>query len=446
MPEPGECSAPDRGVSVVVRTLGCKVNQAESEQIAARLLGSGVKVTSEGEASVIVINTCTVTGEADTKARKAVRQALRSAQAPLVVVTGCLAAIDPEGLTALGDRVIVEQDKRAVAEAVIARLGRTAAEEVPETRAGVAGAHARTGTKTRAMVKIEDGCDAYCTYCIVPRARGVPRSTPLSAVCREVEALVEAGVAEVVLTGINLGRYSDEGADLADVLVAVAGTGVTRIRLSSIEPGDLNGRLLDAIASIPQVCPHLHVPLQAGDDGVLAGMGRGYTTLEYSARARAARAAVPGLALTTDVIAGFPGESDEAAARTAEFCEEVGFTRLHVFRYSARAGTPAAERNDHIEPRVRLARAARLRDIDRALRARHAQSRLGQQASVLVERVGSEAAPEDGGSRPQSWAEGTTEDYLRVRFARGAAGVGDIVDVRLAEVVDGVLWGVRPAT
>lgn len=405
-------------LAVAFRTLGCKVNRVESDTIAAELLGRGVRLVEEDAAAVIIVNTCTVTGEADAKARKAVRQALKAAGAPVVVVTGCLAAIDPDALRALGERVVVEADKEAVAARVADAL-RLAPVQAGEPRVTSAPARSGDGFRTRVPVKIQDGCDNHCSYCIVPHARGVLRSRPAADVIAEVESLVAAGTREVVLTGINLGRYADGVIRLPELLRAIAETGIARVRMSSIEPPDVTDALVRAIAANPAVCEHLHVPLQSGSDAVLRAMGRKYSTADFAERLRHAREALPGLAVTTDVICGFPGETDEDHATTIAFCERMGFSKMHVFRYSVRAGTPAAEMPNQLAAEVKAQRAAELRRLDAGLQQRFAESRVGQQVAVLVERV-------DGAK-----AEGTTREYLHVRMPAGEASVGELVEVRL---------------
>lgn len=394
---------PDRQGRVAFVTLGCKVNQAESEAIAAELAtGTG---RGADDADVVVINTCTVTGEADRKARKAVRHALALPRSPIVVVTGCLAALDAEGLLALGERVVVEADKQAVSARVADALGSRGAP------AGEREAEERP-VRTRAQLKVEDGCDAYCAYCIVPYARGVPRAVPVSAVIAGAERLVATGAAEIVLTGINIGRYDDAGVHLPELLGRVAATGVARIRLSSIEPGDVTPVLLEAAAATPAFCAHLHVPLQAGSDGVLARMGRPYDTARYAATVEAARVAFPGIAISTDIIVGFPGESEAEFAETLAFAGEMGFSRLHVFRYSAREGTPAAAMPGQVSPEVRRARSAELRALGDRLAHAYAASLAGRPVEVLVERV-------EG-----AIAEGTTREYVRARLASSSARPG----------------------
>lgn len=413
-----------RRTAVAFRTLGCKVNQVESERIASELLGRGCAVVDERDADVVVVNTCTVTGEADRKARKEVRRALALPREPLVVVTGCLAALDAEGLRALDpERVVVEADKRVVATRVAERLGGGVAASGGAPSRPVFG-------RTRAQVLVEDGCDAYCAYCIVPYARGIPRAVPLADIEREVARLAAEGTREVVLTGINIGRYRGaDGADLADVVRAVGRTGIERIRLSSVEPMHLPGRLLDALASTPAVCPHLHVPLQSGADRVLRAMDRAYDTAAYADVLRQARDAIPGLAVSTDVLTGFPGESPAEAVATREFVEECGFMRLHVFRYSRRRGTLAAEMPSQVDPRDKRSRSERLRELGDALASRYVAARLGGIAEVLVERV------------EAGMAEGTSEDYLRVRFETADATPGRIVPVRLEAAEAGYVLG-----
>lgn len=396
---------------VAFRTLGCKVNQVEAETIAAALIGTGAVVVPQEDAEVVIVTTCTVTGEADHKARKAVRHAHSLPQAPVVVVTGCLAAIDDGALASLGERVIVEADKSAVPARVAAVLGTPSAPATTSARAG-------EGFHTRAMVKVEDGCDNFCAYCIVPHARGVPRSTPIEDVIAEVRALRDAGAHEVVLTGINIGRYDHAGVRLPDLIEAVAETGIERIRLSSVEPEDVDDALLSAIGRTPAFCEHLHVPLQSGSDRTLAEMGRHYDTATYAAIIERAREAIPHLAVSADVIVGFPGETEADAAETLAFLERVSFAKLHVFRYSARAGTPAAARDDRVPPETIARRAAAVRALGGSMRVEHLREQVGRTVEVLVERTG----------------EGTARDGSRARFAATVAAPGTLARVSVSGI------------
>lgn len=417
---------------VALRTLGCKVNRAESESLAEELarLGVVVGLADEG-ADAIVVNTCTVTAEADAKARKEVRRALGATTGP-VVVTGCLAALDAEGLRSLGDRVAVLTERESLPVLIAGLLG-----VGPIVRSGEAGSGAespRAATRsfrTRALVKVQDGCDNRCAYCIVPDARGLPRSVAAGDVIARVEDLARAGVAEVVLTGVNLGTYEggDRASDLAALIERLADTGIARLRLSSIEPPDLTARLLSAMAAAGNVVPHLHVPLQSGCDRTLLAMGRRYDTGAFAGSLARARDAIPAVAVTTDVIAGFPGETDRDAAESLAFIRSCGFAKLHVFRYSKRAGTPAAAAADQVAAPAKADRARALRGLSETLERAYAAGRIGQRAHLLVETV------RDG------VAFGTTEDHLRIRADVPGARPGDLVCVDLALSDDGSLRG-----
>ena len=414
-------------VRVEVRTLGCKVNRSESEALAEALAGMGVAVrdgtagarsAAAPSADVIVVNTCTVTGEADAKARKEVRRALVATGGP-VVVTGCLAAVDAAGLGALGERVVVAADRGSLAGTVASLVGQLPFARTAGAHDASADAPGRPPRRTRVLVKIQDGCDNRCAYCIVPDARGVPRSVRSADVVARVAALHREGAAEVVLTGVNIGRYSDStgAGDLGALITDVAATGVRRIRVSSIEPPDLADRLLAAMADASAVAPHLHVPLQSGSDRTLAAMGRRYDSATFFEAIARARHALAELAVTTDVMVGFPGEGDDDFASSLDFITTCGFAKLHVFRYSRRAGTPAAASADQVSPAVINARAAILRALSAQLELAHCERRAGARATLLVERV------RDG------VACGTTEDHLRGTGRLEAVRPGDLVPV-----------------
>ena len=404
---------------IALRTLGCKVNRAESEALAEALAGRCTVVMDTDDAGIVVVNTCTVTGEADAKARKAVRHALAGG-ATTVLVTGCLAAIDPQGLRDIDPRVVVEPDHTALPRRVAELAGVV---PVPSTTQAL---RPVTLGRTRVMVKVQDGCDHRCSYCIVPDARGSARSVATSDVLKRVRVLARAGAPEVVLTGVNVGRYDDPAGarSLASLIEAVAATPMARIHLSSIEPLDLDRRLLDALSSTPKIVPHLHVPLQSGSDATLEAMGRGYTASGYAAALEQARAAIPGLSVTTDVMAGFPGETDRDFEESLTFIEGAGFTRLHVFRYSPRAGTPAASRGDQIAPAVKSARADELRALSERLLRAHTLERVGTGMSACIERV-------SGGV-----ARGTADDSLGVEVASDSLRRGTVLRVRI-DATDG---------
>lgn len=492
-----------------VVTLGCKVNQTEGDDIAAALAAAGLEPAGRGQAAdVIVVNTCTVTGEADRKSRKAVYQAVkrRAGAGSVVAVTGCYAAVAAEELAAIeGVAVVVGQaDKSEVVAKVLSLCSLSASAPVTESRISVLASQAvspplvsppsrgrKDSLRTRAFLKIQDGCNNRCSYCIVPDARGNPTSVPATSALSRAVALVDQGVKEIVLTGINVGKYSGEeykeyeeseeqedykdykeykeykeseeyeeykeyeeskenkehkehrenkehrehkenkehkehgehkeredkqqaGLTLAGLIGEILTTpGLARVRLSSIEPEDVSLELIGLFND--GLCPHLHIPLQSGDNRTLKRMGRRYTTGEFQRLVNSVRAACPDAAITTDLIVGFPGETDEEFANTLRFLEQIRPSRVHVFQYSKRPGTPAAEMPGQVAPQVKAARSAAARELADRLAAEYRASQAGREADVLVERV------------KEGVATGTTENYLSVSFPAAGASPGDIV-------------------
>ena len=423
----------DRAPRVAVSNLGCRVNRVELDAIAGELVAAGCELVDEEAAELVVVNTCAVTGEAEAKARKAVRHAAGLPGHPIVVATGCAASLFADELAALADNVEVEPDKDRVATRALSHFlpddlshfaagagvgARTNAAEcgtvnssavsvnpssasaaggvVPSPFAqldigeSVAPGHAITPTgRMRPGLKVQDGCDHRCTYCIVWKARGRARSLDAADVVSQVRALVSEGAREVVLTGIDLGRYESQGLDLAGLLDRVLDqTEVGRVRLSSVEPAGVTDELLRVMAaSDGRVAEFLHVPLQAGCDETLRRMGRPYTVAEYRAIVDRAREAVPHLALACDLIVGFPGETDEDFATSLETCREIGFAKMHVFRYSKRPGTPAADMSDQVAPEAMAERSRAMREMAAASRRAYAESLVGTSQLVLVERA-----------------------------------------------------------
>lgn len=375
------------GVALV--NLGCRVNRVELDRMASELERAGVPLVEEGEAAAVVVNTCAVTAEAEAKTRKAVRRAALLPQAPLVVATGCVASLFADELAALGPNVVVERDKSRVAGVVLAELG--VPEGGPCELAAQALAPTPTG-RTRPGIKIQDGCDNRCTYCIVWRARGRARSLAPEAVLDEVRAARARGAREVVLTGINLGSYRVEGEGLAlpGLLRRILDeTDVERVRLSSIEPPDVTDELCDVMAaSGERIAPFLHVCLQSGCDETLRRMARVYRTDLFRRVVETARRHVPGIALGTDLIVGFPGETDEEFERSLDFCREMRFSRMHVFRYSRRPGTPAATMPGQVDPHVSAERSRRARELAAGMRLEEARRLVGSEDLVVVQYPG----------------------------------------------------------
>jgi len=415
------------GIRVI--TLGCKVNQCDGDEIARALAERGYEIAANEEpADIFIINTCTVTATADAKARKLIRKLHREHPQARIIVTGCLAQRDPESVALLpGVSVVVANTEKSEIAILVTGLwpgeagrGGAAVQDGGERPAGMGMPALQGARRTRAFLKIQDGCDHHCAYCIIPKVRGRPTSKPMSKVLAEIRRLAHLGAQEVVLCGIRLGAYGrdDEEGTLAALLHELREIEVPRLRLSSIEPMDVTEDLLAEIADHPRLCHHLHLPLQSGDDSILAAMGRGCTSAEYGDLVGRIRAAWPDAALTTDVMVAFPGETEEQFERTGAFVRKIGFTRVHVFSYSPRPSTPAAARPDQVPAGVRRDRAARMLAIARDLAQAAARSWVGQRASVLFEERG-----DDGR------LSGLTPHYLRVRCAGPTEWIGRIVEV-----------------
>ncbi len=408
-------------MNFAIVNLGCKVNRVESDAFASGLLARGCVETGEAAADVVVVNTCTVTGEAEKKTRKAVRHALRANPLSHVVVTGCAAAIDADAfLNMAPGRVQV--------------AGKLQVDDVLDTLVGpldhsLCSLAIGEGFRTRVGVKVQDGCNNACTYCIVHVARGKAYSRPANEVLVECEALAKAGVREIVLTGINLGSYCfsmPDGTEVAlDGLLRMLLERTAdihapeehpcRFRISSIEPCDVSDNLIWLIAHAKgRICRHLHLPLQSGCTKVLAEMNRPYTAEQFLQLVDRLYAAVPQLSLSTDIICGFPGETDAEFEETLRVAQRCRFSKIHVFPYSQREGTPAAQREDQVPHDVRAARAAQLRALAKQLRQEDLQRRAGSAEFALVEENGT----------------AMTESYHELTAPVGAK-VGSLIEVRL---------------
>nr|WP_239471183.1 MiaB/RimO family radical SAM methylthiotransferase [Olsenella uli] len=370
--------------------LGCRVNRVELDRMALDLEAAGATLVGERDADVVIVNTCAVTGEAEAKTRKAVRRAASLPGAPLVIATGCVANLFADELAALAPNVRVEKDKGAVAELAVRALGLAGdAAERPAAQTPTP-----TG-RTRPGIMIQDGCDNRCTYCIVWRARGAARSLAPEKVLASVLAAQGRGANEVVLTGINLGSYraaDESGRELglpALLDLVLSRTSVGRIRLSSIEPPDVTPELCSVMAAAgDRVAPFLHVCLQSGCDDTLRRMARVYRTADFRRVVETARERLPHLALGTDLIVGFPGESDDDFERSLAFCREMRFAKMHVFRYSRRPGTPAATMAGQVDPHVMAARGERARALADELRLAEARRLVGGRDLVVVQSPG----------------------------------------------------------
>lgn len=428
---------------VAIATLGCKVNQYDSEGLAERFRQAGYEVVGFGEpADVYVVNTCTVTQTGDKKSRQLLRRAVGAHPDALVVATGCYAQSSPEDLVRIegvalvsgtADRgAIVDRVNELLEEGYSNRPSWNTVGDIESCRVYEELPAHGCAERTRAYVKIEDGCENFCAYCRVPYVRGPVRSRPLHQIVAEVQQIALAGHREVVLTGIDLGAYGrdfDGRPDLSDALRACAEVpGISRVRVSSIDPRDVTDRLIQAMSGTVGVCPHLHIPLQSGSARVLAAMNRNYTPEYYLDVVERARLAIPDLAVTTDVIVGFPGETEEDFNATMETSRAARFSRMHVFPYSRRPGTVAAQMSGQVARSVKEARCARLIALARELAQEFHESMVGSTVSVLVEQC------EPGE------IQGLTGNYARV-VAKGSGCAGETVDVKVTRAEEGYVQG-----
>jgi threonylcarbamoyladenosine tRNA methylthiotransferase MtaB len=425
---------------VAFTTLGCKVNQFETEAMEGLFKARGYEVVAfDQPADVYVVNTCSVTHLGERKSRQLIRRAVRTAPGATVVVTGCYAQVSPGEVEAIEgvDVIVGTQDRQRIVDlAEEAAASRRQVRAVGDIMAAAEFEDipllAAPG-RTRAFLKIQEGCANFCTYCIIPYARGPLRSRPLASIGREAAKFVAAGFQEIVLTGIHLGAYGQDlggAATLTDAVKTVlAVPGVARVRLGSLESIEVSDGLIALMHEDERLCPHLHLPLQAGDDAVLAAMNRHYTTAGYRELVRGIQSRVPDIAITTDIIVGFPGETAEQFANTLAFAAGMDFARIHVFPYSRRKGTPAAAFPGQVAEGEKKRRAGALQELaDRQAAAFHERF-VGRELAVLFE-------PAAGGG-----VEGLTGNYLRV-YVDGDRGLArQLRRVRLQGLHRDGLWG-----
>ena len=413
---------------IAFATFGCKINQYETEQMRQSVAGQGNAIVPfEGEADVYVINTCSVTAKSDYQCRQAIRAAVRRAPSSRVVVTGCYAETRPEEIRSIPgvSLVLGNRGKTDLVRHIPARN----TGPVPEAAGSVSVARMRT----RGFLKIQDGCDSRCSYCIVPHARGASRSIPSEQLIAEFDRMRDEGVPEVVLSGIHIGRY---GQDLGNGYTLggfagelVARRGNTRIRLSSIEPREVTGEIIGMLGQ--GLCRHLHIPLQSGDDEVLQAMNRNYTAGLYRDLALSIAGKVPGIAIGADVMVGFPGETDRQFRSTLELIEELPLTHLHVFSYSPRPGTPAADMPGQVHESIKKIRNEAVRDVGFKKNIAFRRSIIGDHVEVLVE-----------DKRHERGYSGLTDNYLRVIVeGAGSRHVGSLQQVYIYEYQEEGLVG-----
>jgi threonylcarbamoyladenosine tRNA methylthiotransferase MtaB len=450
------------GTTFAVTTLGCKVNQADSEAISDQMNAAGFEQRNFDEsADIYIVNTCTVTHLGDRSSRQLIAQAHRRTPDALLVVTGCYAELNPQGVAALpgvnlvignsGKDELITSIKAKISETELADQHSDASEqnsvlietphrrELPVLDAQHIGsdsaltfqaqeeepqpenpalltpftdsvqttelANNRMFSRTRVQMKVQDGCDNRCTYCIVPYVRGKSRSRDIASIVEHVQHKTRAGYQEIVLTGIHLGDYhpdADEKLDLGDLIRTLLGeTDMPRIRVSSLEPEDFQLDWLE-LWSDPRMCRHLHLPMQSGSDAILRRMARRYNSERYRTIIMAAKQLVPGIAISTDIITGFPGETDEDFEATYQLANDLEFAKSHVFRFSPRQGTPAARMRGQIKDEIKKARSQRLLDLHNLHSRSFREQFLGQTIPVLIEQF-----------KQGKW-EGLTDNYIRV--------------------------------
>lgn len=428
-------------MKVYFLTLGCRVNQYETDAARRLFLDNGHEnVDSPEDADVCIVNTCSVTGEADRKSSQMLRRMAKNNPGAVIVAMGCSSELKTGEVPA--DIVIGTRDKNTVVakveEFLAQREGRELDHKTSHTRPEVSKTdeYHDFGTVlspegTRAFIKVEDGCNNFCTYCVIPYARGRVVSRPEDACVKEAEFLVENGFKEIIVSGIHLCSYGkDQGKDITALLELLkkidAIPGLERLRLGSLEPKSMTPEFISGLKELKHLCPHFHLSLQSGSDTVLKRMNRKYTTAEYEDRVNALRAEFPDMSLTTDIITGFPEETEEEFEETIKYAQKLKFAKIHVFPYSVREGTKAADM-PQIDMSIRKARAKRLIEVSSKLETEFAASMTGKEAEILIEKI----EEKDG----KTVSEGYTANYIRT-FAEVSDG-----DFTRGDIVKGVIIG-----
>jgi threonylcarbamoyladenosine tRNA methylthiotransferase MtaB len=428
-----------------ITTLGCKVNQAESESIALDLLSSKWLTTRElEEADICIVNTCAVTQKAAMQSRQAVRRAIRANPNAQIVVTGCYAQTAPQEIKAIdGVSYIVGHGEKHA----IGRMMRTAGDRTPGHAISICGdirkkrpfasmPIANTVLRTRTFLKIQDGCDAFCTYCIVPHARGRSRSMPLADIVGNIGKLARAGYREVVLTGIHLGAYGHDLSPATDLATAMERIQelrpIDRVRLSSIEPFEFTGKVLKQAQNSDIFCRHFHIPLQSGDAGILKNMGRPYSPQLFGDLINKIHRFMPDAAIGVDALIGFPGESDSAFENTYNLIEKLPISYLHVFPFSARPGTKAANLPNKVDAGIIKDRCERMRILGNEKRMKFYRGFIDQVLPILIETERETST---------NLLKGISSNYLPVLIDAGDNLKNKIVDVKIQKLEGTTLFG-----
>ncbi len=425
--------------TVAFSTLGCKVNQYETEAISEKFEDNGYTVVPFLEvADYYIINTCSVTAMSDKKSRQIIRRAKKTNPNAIIAVMGCYSQTAPDEVLDIDgvNLVLGTKDKASVIN-LLENIDNTtklnAVESVRDNHTYENLTVKRCMDRTRAYIKIQDGCSQFCSYCIIPYARGPVRSREEEDIINEVKTLAENGYKEVILTGIHAASYGKdlENTNLARLLNKIDKVkGIRRIRLSSIEPMTLNRQFVEDIRGCEKLCPHFHISLQSGCDETLKRMNRHYTTDEFYEIVEGLREAFPECAITTDIMVGFQGETDEEFNKTLEFVNKVKFTEAHVFQYSQRRGTPAAKRPNQVPPQIKEERSKIIINATDCTRNEFLNSYIGRETEVLFETRSKD-----------NYYEGKTANYLTVHVPCDKEISGEFLMTRILSVKDGILYG-----
>jgi len=411
---------------VTFHTLGCKLNQAESELLARQFAEAGYRVSSGDNADVCVVNTCTVTHVADRKSRHLVRLLRKKNPEACVIATGCYAERAPQELAQVGADLVVDNEQKM-------HLLELVRDKHASALNCSMGRHTLNGVnRVRSFIKIQDGCSDFCAYCIVPKVRRRKYCLPVTEVISQVKARASAGYREVILTGTKIGAYEHDGASLRHLVQQILGdTDVERLHLSSLQPQEISPELL-SLWHDPRLCRHFHLALQSGSDAVLERMRRRYSTADYRRAVALIREAVPGAAITTDVMVGFPGESCQEFEESCLFCREIGFANIHVFAYSRRPETLAAKMPEEVHDRLKKQRSLRMLELAQESVEKFRERFLGQNTVVLWEK---EVAQGSG------IYSGLSDNYIRVFTQSDQPLTSQLLPVRLVGLHGWGLWG-----
>ena len=422
-------------MTFTVQTFGCKVNQYESTVIERAMTAAGFEHCEDiAAADIVIINSCTVTDKGSRKASHAVSAAKKQSGGAIVVLTGCYPQAYRDEAGGSGAEIIAGTAQRGEIPRLVREFlenGQCAADMTLPGTYEEQGLPDNSG-RTRAFIKIQDGCDRYCSYCVIPYARGKVRSREIAPIAEEARLCAEEGHREIVLVGINLSRYGrDIGADLADAVRAASlPEAIARVRLSSLEPDMMTDELIRKLAACPKLCPHFHLSVQSGCDETLKRMNRHYTTAEYMCIVEQLREHFPGCAITTDIMVGFAGETDEEFEQSLQFARTAGFARIHVFTYSVRKGTAAEKLPGHVPENVKAERYRRMSDAADEVYSALLRANIGRQYDVLIQK---RTSPD--------FAQGLTPNYIPVRIYGSAAQRHDIVRVTIDDERNGVCTG-----